>query len=220
MKKLLLLAVGTALSAYGKAPTGLFTLKNARVEGMSSAIILGAGLAQIVGVKQITSVPEARMATDKVFAAYAELLQHGTEVEYDAEYFYYANTEGMDYSLSSEYLLSLNIEAGLEYFKAALLMATNTEELLALHKDFRDWRNSAEQSAAPLIAEAQQRLSNIETSSDPLEKDRLSVVLADMNWIRKTLSNSKPQHIVPTTGENQPNVETLEERMLHGRPAR
>ena len=218
MKKLLLLAVGTALSACGKVPAGLLTLKNVRVEGISSAI-LEAGLAQVVRVKQITSLPEAHMATDKVFAAYTELLQHGTEVEYDAEYFYHANTEGIDYSLSNEYLLSLNIEAGLEYFKNVILMATETEELLALQQDSRAWHTSADQSAATLIAEAKQRLSNIEASSDPLEKDRLSLVLADMNWIRKTLFNSQPQRIVPTRGENQPNVELLEERMLHGRPA-
>ena len=189
MKKLLLLAVGTALSAYGKAPTGMFTLSNVRVEGLSSAI-LAAGLAQVVKVKQITSVPEAQMATDKVFAAYTELLRHGTEVEYDAEYFYHTNTEGADYGLSNEYLLSLNIEAGLEYFKNALLMATDQEELLALHQDSRAWRTSADQSAATLSAEAEQRLSNIEASSDPLVQDKLSLVLADMNWIRKMLFNN------------------------------
>ena len=186
MKKLLLLAVGAALSAHGKVPTNMFTLSNVRVKGISAAI-LAAGLAQVVEIKQITSVPEAQMATDKVFAAYTELLQHGTEVEYDAEYFYHTNTEGADYVLANEYLLSLNIEAGLEYFKNALLMAADREELFALHQDFKAWRASTDQSAATLIAEAEQRLSDIEASSDLFVKDKLSLVLADMNWIRKTL---------------------------------
>ena len=219
MKKLLLLTFGAALSAYGKAPTVMLTLKHVRTGGVS-ATVLATGLAQVVLVKRITSLPEAHIATNKVFEAYAELLQRGTEVEYAAEYFYRTNTDGMDYGFSNEYLLSLNIEEGLEYFKRSFFMSESSEALLAVHHDFRAWRDSTEQSAATLSAEAVQRLSDLEASSDMPERERLSIVLADMNWIRKTLFDSRSQRIVPTRGETQLNTDILGERMLHGAQAR
>ena len=147
---------------------------------------LGRGVAQAVRTKQIISLQELQQATDYLFLSFAKMLAKGTSIEYNTYFFYFASPADEPHLYPADHLLSLNIEAGIDYFNvrfAEVLRSGGQEEAAIAAAEFFDWRDDTVKRADDLLAEVKIHLAE-NADGDTLA---LQNIIAQMDLIKENL---------------------------------